>query len=154
MNRSGNVLAYVALVLSGLALIISLVIYSSRPRGEAGSTTPPSAPVKVSLSMVVATFSCQGVFAHRWYPTMMVVREDDTVDLAVANPDQFSHQFELVGYDQKSKVLTPGESDRLTFIADQVGAFEYRCALPYDPAKKHCTPDHPEMRGYLIVTAK
>jgi len=154
MNRSGNVLAYVALVLSGLALIISLAIYSSRPGRGQESAAPPAAPIKVSLSMVVATISGQGVFAHRWYPTMMVVREDDTVDLAVANPDQFSHQFELVGYDQKSKVLTPGESDRLTFVADQVGAFEYRCALPYDPAKKHCTPDHPEMRGYLIVTAR
>jgi len=154
MNRSGNVLAYVALVLSGLALIISLVIYSSRPRGGPGPAAAPTAPIKVSLSMVVATFSGQGVFAHRWYPTMMVVREGDTVDLAVANPDEFSHQLELVGYDRKLKVLKPGESDRLTFVADRVGVFEYHCALPYDPTKKHCTPDHPEMRGYLIVTAK
>lgn len=154
MSRAGNGLTYVALVLSGLALLVSLVIYTTRPRGGPGPASAPTAPIKVSLSMVVATFSGQGVFAHRWYPTMMVVREDDTVDLAVANPDAFSHHFELVGYNQKSKVLKPGESDRLTFDADQVGAFEYRCALPYDPAKGHCTPDHEQMRGYLIVTAK
>jgi len=154
MNRAGNGLISAALVPSGLALLVSLVIYNSRPRGEGGSAPSPAPPVKVSLSMVVATFSGQGVFAHRWYPTMMVVREDDTVDLAVANPDAFSHQFELVGYNQKSKVLKPGESDRFTFVADQVGVFEYHCALPHDPAKGYCTPDHDQMRGYLIVTAR
>jgi len=108
----------------------------------------------MALSMVVATFSGQGVFAHRWYPTMMIVREGDTVDLAVANPDEFSHQLELTGYDQKTKILNPGDSARIKFVADRVGVFAYQCALPYDPAKKHCTPDHPEMRGYLLVTAR
>jgi plastocyanin len=104
--------------------------------------------------MVVATFAGEGVFAHRWYPTMMVVREGDTVDLAVANPDRFSHQFEMVAYQRATDILKPGASARLTFTADQVGVFEYRCILPHDPAKGHCTPDHDEMRGYLIVTAQ
>jgi plastocyanin len=92
--------------------------------------------------MVVATFSGQGVFAHRWYPTMMVVRQGDTVDLAVANPDEFAHQLELPGYNIKTKILNPGESEKVTFVADKVGVFEYHCSLPYDPANKHCTPDH------------
>ncbi len=153
MNRAGTGLTYLALAFSILALVSSLLIYSTRPRGSA-ATAAPLAPVKVSLAMVVATFSGQGVFAHRWYPTMMVVREDDTVDLAVANPDQFSHRFELTGYNKATEVLTPGASARLTFVADQVGVFEYRCALPHDPAKGHCTPDHEQMRGYLIVTSK
>lgn len=156
MNRGGSGLTYFALVLSGLALLVSLGVYGFRARAEPVAA-PPSAPVKVSLSMVVATFSGQGVFAHRWYPTMMVVREDDTVDLAVANPDEFSHQFQLIAPDQnalQSKVLTPGTSDRLTFVADQVGVYMYQCMLPHDPAKRHCTPDHDQMRGYLIVTAR
>lgn len=150
MTRSGQVLTYFALVLSGLALVVSVVVYRIRPTG-APSPVPPPRPATVALSMVVATFSGQGVFAHRWYPTMMVVRQGDTVDLVVANPDDFSHQLELLGYGLKTKVLNPGESDRLTFVADRTGVFEYRCSLPYDPAKKQCTPDHDEMRGYLIV---
>src|SRR3989304_2239841 len=52
------------------------------------ASTAAAAPPTMALSMVVATFSGQGVFAHRWYPTMMIVREGDTVDLAVANPDE------------------------------------------------------------------
>ena len=154
MNRSGRGLATFALVLSGLALIISLVVYLSRPRVETAETRRAAPPTTVTLSMVVATFSGQGVFAHRWYPTMMIVREGDTVDLVVANPDEFAHQLELTGYDQKTPTLNPGESARIKFVADKVGVFGYHCSLPYDPAKKHCTPDHGEMRGYLIVTAR
>jgi len=56
MNRAGNGLISAALVPSGLALLVSLVIYNSRPRGEGGSAPSPAPPVKVSLSMVVATF--------------------------------------------------------------------------------------------------
>ena len=153
MNRAGTGLTYLALALSIVALTYSLLIYSTRPQGSA-ATGAPVAPVNVSLSMVVATFSGQGVFAHRWYPTIMVVLEDDTVDLAVANPDQFSHRFELTGYSKLTDVLKPGDSARLTFVADRTGVFEYHCALPHDPAKGHCTPDHEQMRGYLIVTSK
>lgn len=153
MTPRGSGLPYVALALSALAFVVSVVVYGSRrSAGEPGPATSRAAPTRVALSMVVATFSGQGVFAHRWYPTMMVVREGDTVDLVIANPDEFSHQFELTGFDMKTKVLNPGESDRLALTADRVGVFEYHCALPYDPVKKHCTPDHPEMRGYLIVT--
>lgn len=153
MTRQGNGLAYVALGVSVLALIVSAVVYTRRPAAGPGEATAPRpAPARVSLSMVVATFSGQGVFAHRWYPTMMVVREGDTVDLVIANPDQFAHQFEMPGYGVKTRILNPGDSERVTFVADRVGVFEYVCVLTYDPSKKHCTPDHAEMRGYLIVT--
>jgi plastocyanin len=151
MNGRGSVLSYVALVLSIVALATSIVIYTSRRGGGGGGEARP-APTTVSLSMVVATFQGQGVFAHRWYPTMMVVREGDTVDLVIANPDEFKHQFELPAFNIKTKVLDKGESDRVTFVADKVGVFEYHCSLPYNAERKECTPDHDEMRGYLIVT--
>jgi heme/copper-type cytochrome/quinol oxidase subunit 2 len=148
----GNVLSYVALALSVVALAVSIVIYAGRRQpGGAGAPDQP-APTTVSLSMVVATFQGQGVFAHRWYPTMMVVREGDTVDLAIANPDEYAHQFEMPAFNIKTKVLNTGDSERVKFVADKVGVFEYHCSLPYNPALRHCTPDHDEMRGYLIVT--
>ncbi|MDR7418606.1 MAG: hypothetical protein QN178_06820 [Armatimonadota bacterium] len=150
MNGRGSILSYVALALSVVALAVSIVLYTSRRGDDAAAPRP--APTTVSLSMVVATFQGQGVFAHRWFPTMMVVREGDTVDLAIANPDDFKHQFELPAFNIKTRVLDKGETDRVRFVADKVGVFEYRCALPYNPERKECTPDHDEMRGYLIVT--
>lgn len=152
MPRRGSALSYVALALSLIALVFSIVVYTARRPAGGEVTGARPQPAKISLSMVVATFSGQGVFAHRWYPTMLVVREGDTVELAIANPDDFAHQFELPAYNIKTRILNPGESDRVTFVADRVGVFEYRCSLPYNPAQKHCTPDHDEMRGYLIVT--
>jgi plastocyanin len=152
MAQRGSALPYVALALSVVALVVSLVVFMTRRTPAPALPPAPTTPARVSLSMVVATFSGQGVFAHRWYPTMIVVREGDTVDLAVANPDEFAHQLEIPAFGVKTAILNAGESARVTFVADKVGVFEYRCALPYDPARKHCTPDHDEMRGYLIVT--
>jgi uncharacterized cupredoxin-like copper-binding protein len=154
MKSPGRSLAYVALALSFVALVVSVILYNGRSSRSTGGAAQPGPATKVSLSMVVATFSGQGVFAHRWYPTMLVVREGDTVDLVVANPDEFAHQLEITGYNQKTKILNPGDSDHLTFVADKVGVFEYHCSLPYDPVLRHCTPDHDQMRGYLIVVAR
>jgi len=141
----------IALVLSIVALVISVIAFTGRSEGPPATATPrPAATLK--LSMVVATFSGQGVAAHRWFPTMLVVRRGDTVDLAVGNPDKFNHDFELTGYNLKTGKLTPGSSRSLRFVADQTGVFLYRCALPHNPATGDCTPDHDLMRGYLIVT--
>lgn len=150
MERSRGFLAYAALILSIAALAVSVLAFAGRSQPPAAST--PRAPATLKLSMVVATFSGQGVAAHRWYPTMLVVRKGDTVDLAIGNPDEFNHQFELTGYDLKTKKLTPGSSDSIRFVADRTGVFAYRCVLPHNPATGDCTPDHDLMRGYLIVT--
>lgn len=150
MERSRGYLAYAALILSLAALVISLVVFGGRSQPPAASG--PRAPATLKLSMVVATFSGQGVAAHRWYPTMLVVRRGDTVDLAVGNPDKVNHNFELTGYNLKTGKLTPGSSRSLRFVADRAGVFLYRCALPHNPATGDCTPDHDLMRGYLIVT--
>ena len=150
MNRGTPALAYVALILAVGALALGLVAYGRQ--ASAPAATPARAPATLKLPMVVATFSGQGVAAHRWYPTMLVARRGDTVDLAVANPDKFNHQFELTGYDLSTPKLTPGASASLRFVADRTGVFQYRCRLPHNPATGDCTPDHDLMLGYLIVT--
>ena len=147
-GRSG--IGYVALILAIVALILSSSAYLGRR--QPAPTAQAQLPATLNLSMVVATFTGQGMAAHRWYPTMLVLRKGDTVDLAIANPDQFSHQFELTGYNLKTPILTPGSTERLRFVADKTGVFLYQCMLPHDPAKGHCTPDHELMRGYLLVT--
>lgn len=140
----------IALILSILALVISLVAFAGRKAGPPPAA--PRTPATLQLSMVVATFTGQGVAAHRWYPTMFVARVGDTVDLAIGNPDRFNHRFELTGYNLTTKKLTPGASASIRFTADRSGVFAYRCILPHNPATGDCTPDHDLMRGYLIVT--
>lgn len=149
MRTRGEIITYFALVAAIAALILSLTAYASRGKPQA---TAPRSPTTMKLSMVVATFSGVGVAAHRWYPTMLVVRQGDTVDLAVANPDEFSHEFAIPDLNLRTEKLPPGSTARLRFVADRPGVFAFQCALPYDPAKRHCSPDHERMRGYLIVT--
>lgn len=150
MERRSDGIVYFALVIALIALIVSALAYVGRPRPQAA--VPGRPPATLKLSMVVATFTGQGMAAHRWYPTMLVARQGDTIDLAVANPDTVNHQLEITGYNLRTKPLTPGSSEDLRFTADQTGVFAYRCMLPYDPVKHNCTPDHELMRGYLIVT--
>ena len=150
MERRGDGIVYYALVIALVALLISIVAYTGRARSAV--TSVPRVPATMKLSMVVATFSGQGVAAHRWYPTMLVVRQGDTVDLAVGNPDEFSHEFAIPDFNLRSRKLTPGGTDRLRFTADRAGVYVFQCVLPHDPARGDCTPDHEMMRGYLIVT--
>lgn len=150
MERRSDGIVYYALVIALLALIISIVAYAGRPRSQAVSA--PRLPATMKLSMVVATFTGQGVAAHRWYPTMLVVRQGDTVDLAVANPDKFSHQLAIPDLNLRTRKLAPGTTDQLSFVANRAGVFLFQCVLPHDPAKGDCTPDHEDMLGYLVVT--
>ncbi len=150
MERRADGIVYFALAVAVVALAVSLLAYARRARPEAGP--PPRAAATLTLSMVVATFTGPGMAAHRWYPTMLVARVGDTIDLAVANPDTFAHQLEVTGYNLRTRRLAPGASDDLRFVADRPGVFVYRCVLPHNPAAGECTPDHEQMRGYLIVT--
>ena len=150
MERRSDGIVYYALVIALVALLISIVAYTGRARSAV--TSVPRVPATMKLSMVVATFSGQGVAAHRWYPTMLVVRQGDTVDLAVGNPDKFNHEFAIPDFNLRSRKLTPSGTDRLRFTADRAGVYVFQCALPHDPARGDCTPDHELMRGYLIVT--
>ena len=148
-ERRSNGIVYLALVIAILALLLSIFGYAGRPRPQAATARPPAT---LTLSMVVATFTGQGMAAHRWYPTMLVARQGDTIDLAVADPDRFNHQLEITGYNLRTKKLTPGSSDSLRFVTDQTGVFMFQCVLPHNPATGDCTPDHALMRGFLIVT--
>lgn len=150
MTQRGNTLIGLTLAVAVIALVLSSMAYSTRSRPQASPA--PRTPATLDLSMVVATFTGQGMAAHRWYPTMLVARRGDTIDLAVANPDQFNHQLEITGYNLKTKKLTPGSSDSIRFVADHSGVFLFQCVLPHNPATGDCTPDHELMRGFLIVT--
>ena len=150
MEQRSDRIVYYALAVAVFALIVSMIAYTGRGKAQTAPMSRP--PATMTLSMVVATFAGQGVAAHRWYPTMFVVREGDTVDLAIANPDRYNHQLEITGFDLRTGILTPGRSERLRFAADRPGVFAYRCILPHDPAKGNCTPDHEQMLGYFIVT--
>jgi heme/copper-type cytochrome/quinol oxidase subunit 2 len=76
-------------------------------------------------------------------PGRLTVNHGDRVILTV-NAVDVVHGLYLDGYGVQARV-TPGESARIAFTADQAGKFRYRCSVS-------CGDLHPFMIGELVVT--
>jgi plastocyanin len=79
---------------------------------------------------------------YAFVPGRLTVNQGDRVVITL-NATDVVHGLYLEGYGIKARV-TPGESQRLEFIADQAGKFRYRCSVS-------CGELHPFMIGELVV---
>lgn len=77
-------------------------------------------------------------------PGRIHVNQGDRVVITLTASDVV-HGFYLDGYGLEQRV-EPGVMLEITFIADKVGKFRYRCAVS-------CGPLHPFMIGELVVNA-
>lgn len=75
-------------------------------------------------------------------PGIVAVNAGDTVTLEVVAADVV-HGLYLDGYDLEV-TADPGQTARLTFVADRVGVFRFRCSVS-------CGAMHPFMIGKLSV---
>lgn len=75
-------------------------------------------------------------------PATLTVHQGDQVTLELAAADVV-HGLHLEGYNL-TLTAEPGQIARLTFVADQLGAFRFRCSTT-------CGPLHPFMTGQLTV---
>jgi len=79
-------------------------------------------------------------FAFR--PAVITVEPGDRITLEVVATDVV-HGVYVEGYDL-SATADPGQTARLTFVADRAGSFRIRCSVT-------CGPLHPFMTGTLRV---
>ena len=75
-------------------------------------------------------------------PATLMVNAGDRVTLELA-PTDVAHGLHLDGYNL-TVTADPGQTARLTFVADRPGTFRFRCSLT-------CGPLHPFMIGALTV---
>ena len=75
-------------------------------------------------------------------PAQLDVNYGDRVILTLTASDVV-HGFYLDGYGIEQRI-TPGVSQHIEFVANQMGKFRYRCAVS-------CGPLHPFMIGELVV---
>ena len=148
MNGSRPAIVGATLILAVGAIVLSVLVLVARP---VASPVVPAA--SIDLSMLITGRGAIGgpAKSHLFDPQMLVVRRGDTVTLRVLNQSNFRHGIELVGQGVRTKELAGGESDEISFTAQQPGIFEYRCYVPYDPAAGSCSPDHEKMVGHLVV---
>jgi cytochrome c oxidase subunit 2 len=116
----------------GLALAIIFLPVSIPLRPVKGSRV--AEPVVHQIAMTADQFA--------YDPPVLRVNRGDRVQLTLQAADVV-HGFYLDGYGLEVR-LEPGLSQRVEFVADQVGKFRYRCSVS-------CGTLHPFMIGELIV---
>lgn len=147
MDGSRSVVAGASLIAAFVAAALSLLVLL---------TPAPAAPPEPALVDLTLLITGQGgiggpALSHLYEPQIMVIRRGDTVRLRVMNQSLFRHALEIQGVGAQTRALAGGEAQELTFTARSAGIFEYRCALPHDPATATCSPDHEAMVGHLVV---
>ncbi len=80
--------------------------------------------------------------SFEYTPSLLAVNPGDRVTLEIVATD-YVHGLHLEGYDLNA-LAAPGQTARLTFVADQPGLFRFRCSVP-------CGALHPFMLGKLEV---
>ena len=94
----------------------------------------PEAPVERILRLEARSFE--------YSPSVLTVNRGDRVTLELVALDVV-HGAHIDGYGL-DVTADPGQTSRLTFVADRAGAFTIRCNIP-------CGPLHPFMIGRLRV---
>jgi cytochrome c oxidase subunit II len=105
----------------------ALILFAPLP---ARASTPADAHIRIEASQ----------FAYS--PGVIHVRRGDIVTLELVSTDVV-HGLYLDGYGL-SITADPGQTQRLTFRADRVGSFRFRCNIT-------CGAMHPFMIGRLVV---
>ncbi len=121
MSRKRRVIVF-AVILLGLGWLFTPL--------PAGAARPVQRTIRVEASQ----------FAYQ--PAVIQVNQGDTVTLEIVSTDVV-HGFYVDEYGV-SATADPGQTARLTFVADRGGTFRIRCNQP-------CGPLHPFMLGELRV---
>ena len=61
-------------------------------------------------------------------PKELTVNKGDTVKVTFVN-DNGTHDFHIDEFNAKTRVLSTGESQTISFVADKAGDFQYYCAI-------------------------
>jgi nitrite reductase (NO-forming) len=132
---------YVFAVIVGLVVVVILagaLVLQPESVAQTGATftatnvsssTPESPTVEFSLTVQDANTPFTFVYNSQDNPTLYV-HKGDTVKVTLTNTGTQRHDFTLQGYNIKTSVLNPGQSDSIVFKADTTGTFTYYCSVP------------------------
>ncbi len=111
---------------SAVALIAAGIIFIPSP--------PPAPPAARTYTITATSFA--------YAPAILRANPGDRLTLEIVSTDVV-HGIYIDGYNL-SVSADPGQTARLSFVADRAGTFRLRCSVT-------CGPLHPFMIGTLIV---
>lgn len=59
----------------------------------------------------------------------IMVKKGDTVKISFKNVGKFKHDWVVDEFDARTEIIEGGKTSEVTFVADQVGTFEYYCSV-------------------------
>lgn len=135
MLRSGyTTLADVAEVTKGASTTGASAPVCGQTVRAAPTPTPTPPPATTSITMIATD--------NKFDQTALTVPANQTITLRLENRGQAIHDWTVTisGREIRTRLLSGGQSDTITFTATQTGSYEFKCSV------------HPtEMRGILFV---
>lgn len=135
MRRISNyalVMIVGAFVLSGTFVSQSGAVIQASAQSattSVSSATSEAPTVEFTLTVQDEKPPFAFVYDSQDNPTLHV-HQGDIVNVTLINNGTQPHDFTLQGYEIKTKVLSPGQSDSIVFKADTTGTFTYYCSVP------------------------
>lgn len=114
-------------------LILGAIAYTSiRPRTVVVDTAPTPSPIIAEISPVpssatTATFDIEGS-NYSFDVKEMRVKKGDQVTVNFTNAEG-THDFKIDEFNVATAQIPAGQSESVTFTADQAGTFEYYCSV-------------------------
>ena len=145
-----------ALILAAIAVAAIIattyaVDLNARNGNDSGGASLPVGCVKPAGGYLVIASNLgynnsigHGAPAKSW--PIIHVKKGSTVNIVVCNADLQSHGFQITHYlDSSIKTIIPGQVIKISFVADQAGAFTIYCSI-------FCTIHVYMQNGQLLVT--
>jgi heme/copper-type cytochrome/quinol oxidase subunit 2 len=145
VSRNNALIIIAVVIITGVLVIYSPSIIGSRASDDTKQTcsSPPG-----YITIIADRTGLNGSVNHGAPKTpwpVVTVNKGDTVNLFICNLDPVeTHGFAIDNYFDGGVALRPGDTFKLSFVADKVGKFTIFCNI-------FCTI-HVFMVGQLIVT--
>jgi plastocyanin len=89
--------------------------------------TPESTSGDAMTATNKVSFTVEGS-QFKFTPNELKVKKGDTVEIVFKNSEGF-HDWVLDEFNAKTKQISAGESETISFVADKTGTFEYYCSV-------------------------
>ncbi|MEK7176828.1 MAG: plastocyanin/azurin family copper-binding protein [Patescibacteria group bacterium] len=95
--------------------------------GNESAPVPSPAPSATSLTPAVKEFTVDNeMFSFK--PSSLTVNKGDTVKITFRNTGG-THDLKIDEFKAATRLLSTGEQQTITFVADKAGSFEYYCSV-------------------------
>ena len=127
MNKIISIIVILVLIGAGFWLFKDKTEAPNIVGEETPSPAPTPTPTTPPAASTIKEFSVEGGSFY-FAPKTMTVNVGDTVKITLKNVAGV-HDLKIDEFNAATKILSAGESQTITFVANKAGTFEYYCSV-------------------------